>query len=431
MGSREVVAGLTKSSAEEILDCMGASGQPPEHGLEFVTVGLDKYLQIIENEYFRRFMKEAGGSAFRLIQGSYGSGKTHFLHCVRSMAQRLGFLTCSVNLTPQECPYEDALRVYQAAFSKISLCCSADGPLFPDGAEETEENGPAGNELITVSGFAGILRLAASRKDDGGAGLAASFDAIPVENYTFRRVCQRFIEACRCGRSDEEEALEMWLSGRTCGGNELLHRLGIFDVITTNNAFPVLLSMVNILTGIGFPGVVFLFDEVDIHVASAGAKRLRAIGDTLRQIIDLCASSRLPRVLFFYAVPPDFMNSDVPNYPALQQRLARPLSMSLSSPQSVVIDLEGSSENGRVFFKELGLRLIRVAELAWDWNIEDPAALEANLDIFAGFMDNEVFTGGYRTFVKFWIDILRSQHIEGQSPITEDGLRELLQESEH
>jgi hypothetical protein len=83
---------------------------------------------------------------------------------------------------------------------------------------------------------------------------------------------------------------------------------------------------------------VLLFDEVDRNM-SVGPRRIRAIGDNLRQVIDLCGRSQLPNTLFLYAVPPEFMRNVVPEYPALYQRLRSPIPFSLRSPQAPVIDL--------------------------------------------------------------------------------------------
>ena len=403
---------LSPNLAREIIDCMGENGQPPEHGLEYVTVGLTPYLEIIEKEYLQRLLGQAGGSAFRLVQGSYGAGKTHFLGCIRSIAQRLGFLTCSVNLSPSECPYEDALRVYKAAFANISLHLEKDDLAKVD-------NG--GTQIV---GFTNILRLAAQQRLPFT--FSGKLDDVPVENYTFRRVCQRFLLACRSGNEEEELVLDRWLAGEAGFDRDVLRNFGVFDDIASDNAFPVMRSMVSILIALGFPGVIFLFDEVDMHISSVSQRHLHAIGDNLRQLIDLCASSRLPKVMFFYAVPPEFMILNVTSYPALQQRLERPLHMSKSSPQSVVIDLERAMDDDGTFFKALGQKLADVAIVAWDWQNFDNERCRADLTTFVDFMLEHVFTGGYRMFVKFWIALLHNWYENGQTPLDEAMLQKML-----
>lgn len=406
---------LNRIQAASILNRMGETGQPPEYGLEFITVGIDPYLYIVEHEYLERLIKRAKGSAFRLVQGSYGCGKTHFLYCVRSLAQRLGFLTCTVNLSPKECPYEDTVKVYKAIFDNIAC-------KLP---EEYLEEG-SGCYKDTVYGFSDILRLFAKGKLKT-ENPAPSFSEVSVENYAFRTACCEFVKACREGRADDEELLEYWLSGETQVTGEGLRRLGIFESISYDNAFPAMRSLISMVLAMGFPGVVFLFDEVDLHTSGTSKKHLRAMGDNLRRLIDLCASSAMPGVMFFYAVPPEFLNFDITVYPALQQRLMTPLAMSKSSPQSVVIDLEKISVESREFLYALGERLIMISARAWDWNPHKSEIMADNLRRFVDFAEEHVFTGGYRLFVKFWIAVLFEQYGGGIKPLSEENFAELLQ----
>ena len=255
---------------------------------------------------------------------------------------------------------------------------------------------------------------------------SGKLEDVPLENYTFRRVCQRFLSACRSGDEEEELVLDRWLGGDAGFDRDVLRNFGVFDDIASDNAFPVMRSMVSILTALGFPGVIFLFDEVDMHISSVSQRHLQAIGDNLRQLIDLCASSRLPKVMFFYAVPPEFMSLNVTSYPALQQRLERPLHMSKSSPQSVVIDLERAMDDDGTFFKTLGQKLADVAVIAWDWQDFDTERCRVDLNTFADFMLEHVFTGGYLMFVKFWIALLHNWYENGQTPLNEDILQKML-----
>ena len=77
--------------ASHILQRLGEGGQPPEVGVELINVGNESYLKVLEHEYFGNQLRI--GSSFKLVQGYFGGGKTHFLHCVRDMAWRHGFVT--------------------------------------------------------------------------------------------------------------------------------------------------------------------------------------------------------------------------------------------------------------------------------------------------------------------------------------------------
>jgi hypothetical protein len=111
---------LTQPIARHIISRMGEAGQPPEFGIRFVNVGNENLLEILALDYLDRLLSGARGSAFKLVQGYYGGGKTHFLHCVRDLAWQRGFLTAVVNLSPSECPYEDPYRVYKAVVTALT-----------------------------------------------------------------------------------------------------------------------------------------------------------------------------------------------------------------------------------------------------------------------------------------------------------------------
>ena len=95
---------LQPELARHIIQRVGESGQPPEQGITYLNVGNDSYLRILDEEYLARLKHNPRGSSFKLVQGYYGGGKTHFLYCVRDLAWTHGFLTSLVNLSPRECP---------------------------------------------------------------------------------------------------------------------------------------------------------------------------------------------------------------------------------------------------------------------------------------------------------------------------------------
>ena len=122
---------LTPELAGHILQRVGESGQPPEQGISHLNVGNHTYLDILDREYLQRLKHNPRGSSFKLVQGYYGGGKTHFLYCVRDLAWKHGFLTSVVNLSPKECPYDDPVKVYSSVASTLA------SPPGEEGAEPT------------------------------------------------------------------------------------------------------------------------------------------------------------------------------------------------------------------------------------------------------------------------------------------------------
>ncbi|HWM88017.1 MAG TPA: BREX system ATP-binding domain-containing protein, partial [Kofleriaceae bacterium] len=91
---------LTPRRARKMLAQMGENGTPPELGISHVNVGNETYLHILDRSYIHDLICEDEGSSFKLVQGTYGAGKTHFLYCVRDLAWRRNLLAAFVTISP-------------------------------------------------------------------------------------------------------------------------------------------------------------------------------------------------------------------------------------------------------------------------------------------------------------------------------------------
>lgn len=394
--------------ARHIVARMGEAGQPPELGIRHVNVGNESYLAILETEYLDRLLSGARGSAFKLIQGYYGGGKTHFLYCVRDLAWSRGFLTSLVSLSPQECPYEDPLKVYKAVAGGL-----ASAPAHP-GVEPSR-------------GLPDLLRdffEDRGRRPDFESWIRRTALRMPVDSHSYRRAAAEFL---RCLSEDDREGeaiLEGWLRGDQVPRTDL-RRFGLYETISPANAFSALRSLCQLLVGYGFPGLVMMFDEVDRNL-SLSPRRIQSLGDNLRQVIDLCGASQLPGVLFLYAVPPEFLRLVVPEYPALDQRLSSPLPMSERSPQSPLIDLEKLDLAPEALLSALGTNLYRVFLQAEQWQATE-AIQQGNLQALARACARYSFEVGHRRlFVKTWIAFLYQQKAAGESWLSEEAAETLL-----
>jgi len=104
--------------AKAIIHKLGSFGTPPEFGIEHFTVGLELYLEVIENEYLKDMLKY-NLSSFKLITGNYGGGKTHFLYSIRNLAWGQNYVTSYVSLSPTECPFDRLELVYKKIAANI------------------------------------------------------------------------------------------------------------------------------------------------------------------------------------------------------------------------------------------------------------------------------------------------------------------------
>src|SRR6266540_3764953 len=104
--------------ARQIIETLGQSGTPMPKGVIYYNVGNESLLNAIDTHYLGSYLAD-GGAVFKLVVGDYGSGKSHFLYCVRDRAWQRDFAVSKVDLSPKESPYDDQRRVYGAVASSI------------------------------------------------------------------------------------------------------------------------------------------------------------------------------------------------------------------------------------------------------------------------------------------------------------------------
>lgn len=400
---------LGPALARQILARVGEAGQPPEIGIEHLNVGNERLLNVLDSEYLLPIATEGRGSSFKLVQAYFGGGKTHFLYCARGRAWARGMCTALVSLSPEECPFDDTLRIYQAVAREVAL-----PPVDPTVAPTR------GLDHLLLNLFEDRAReVPLSELDDWAEN---SLRRIPIDSTAFRSAVYAFYKAWRAHDSDAMDLLSTWLRGDEIAAAELnAHK--IREVMSRTNGLKMLRSLCQMLQGLGIPGILLAFDEVD-RVLNLGNRRRRAIADNLRQLIDLCGREQLPGLFCLYAVPPEFMLKVVTEYPALQQRLQGPSALSERSPQAAVIDLEHLDLESEALLYQIGLRILHLYEVGRNHTF-DRRLQETNLRALAAEIVNTSFEVAHRrAFVKAAVDLLSHQAHE-PGPLAKSAARDL------
>jgi hypothetical protein len=91
--------------ARQIVETLGQSGTPLSKGVSYYNAGNESLLAAIDAHYLGSYLAD-GGAVFKLVVGDYGSGKSHFLYCVRDRAWQRNFAVSKVDLSPKESPYD-------------------------------------------------------------------------------------------------------------------------------------------------------------------------------------------------------------------------------------------------------------------------------------------------------------------------------------
>lgn len=402
---------LTRSLARQIIETLGSYGTPPTKGVEYFNIGNASLLDALDEYYLSSYLQD-GGATYKMVIGDYGSGKSHFLYCLRDRAWERGFAVSKVDLSPVETPYNDQRLVY-AAVARNLIWHEVDD-------EVSDEKGLPRFLEGTLSRLVGVSLSLESLTHPNYVGLVDTLEAATIDSLAYKAAVLGYFEALIREQEERLEALTRWLMGvnTTPDDTRLLRDVGVTGKINRPNAFRMLRSLVQTIRALSYSGLILLFDEVD-RMASIGGKAEKLATDNLREVIDRCRDE-LPGAMFVYAVPPQFINDIVPRYPALQQRVRAPGRFSYANHFSPQINLDHLDLEENDLLLAIGEKLLPIYELAFQATL-DRKVQYANAAILAN-VARDVFLdiSHRRLFVKAFVTELARQHAAGEHVLTEE-----------
>lgn len=402
---------LTQPLARHIVEVLGSTGTPPARGVQHFNVGNRSLLEALDEYYLSSYLQN-GGATFKLVVGDYGSGKSHFLYCLRDVAWSRGFAVAKVELSPIETPYNDQKAVYAAVARNLIWHEDDEGlsdetglPRFLEGTLARVMGGDIELETINHPNYRGLME---------------TLEASPIDAPAYKAAVLAYFEALVRDQPDRQDSLQRWLLGEDTTPNDtkILRDVGVTGRITRPNAFRMLRSLAQTVRALSYSGLLLLFDEVD-RMSSIGGKAEKLATDNLREVIDRC-QGELPGAMFVYAVPPQFLSDVVPRYPALQQRVRSPGRFSRSNHFSPQISLERLDLAEEELMPAIGDKLVPIFETAFD--VQFDAALQHDNAAMLARAARDVFldVSHRRLFIKAFVTELSRQHADGQRALGEE-----------
>ncbi len=348
--------------ARRIIETVGSTGTPPEWGFQYFTAGIEPYLDVLDQDYLRDFLP-AGGASFKLLVGTYGGGKTHFLYNVRATAWARGFPVAYVPLSADASPFHQLDKVYAAIARRITL---------PPPVAQPDRLPDAGLLPVLTSWHATLSEDLLSR-DIPAADLAAAEAEVAsralsgLDNLQMQKGLVAAIKALAAGDDDMLRDVLTWLGGEGYAATK--HRpLGLLHGIDRSVALSMLRSLVQWLRAMGYPGLVVLFDEAE-QLPSLSGRQRDALLSNLRELIDECGHQHFAGVLLMYAIPDErFFEGRSSVYEALNQRISTVFEV--FNPTGVTIRLDDIGKDPLALLQIIGVRLAEVYEAAYGCKLE-------------------------------------------------------------
>lgn len=389
--------------AKKIIYEVGGTGQPPLNGYKYFTAGIDNYLKTIEREYLEDFIK-CGGSSFKMVVGTYGGGKTHFLYNVLGKAWDYNYITSYIELNSNSTPFYKLEEVYKSIILNT---------VYPQEIKSHLNEYDRGIEsILKIWYYETIDSLPPNSEDKIEEAVYDLISSIgPFESTSFQNAIKHSLLSI-CNQDEESfNVVIQWLKGENPSKSQL-KQFNIYEKIDRSTAFKMIRCFVQLVLEIGYSGLIILLDEAE-QKPSMGTKQKSTLLQNLRELIDACSRGILKGTMIFYAVPDEyFLEGRTGVYEALNQRLSTVFEGELN-PTGVKIDLENMSESPVELMLEIGRSLARIYEIAYDTKFEE-SVLEETISSVAEKTYSEKFgeIGFKRLFVQQIIKTFHSLNIE-------------------
>ena len=282
----------------DALEQLAQFGVPSPGSAGIFDVGTAAFVQYFEEEILNDLVA-AGGATCKIVEGAYGSGKTHLLQLLEDSALKRGFAVVRTDLS-QSLNLEDWHLITKHILENIEYCASSG----------VVRSLPRVLEALVRDGIANTSALATGSLPHSGFARAMSLACSNTLSAEGRLLLNRYLSGER-------------ISAAMLRSEDVPH---VKHPLSRRNAELLLKTVLVALHRLGLPGTLLLFDEMEKTFTikrSAPSRRVVAGANLLRRLIDGAANGALVGTAIVFAVLPDFVDQCALAYPALGQRLSR------------------------------------------------------------------------------------------------------------
>lgn len=288
------------------------AGVVPNIGLQHIQVGRSEEVQALLHDIERI---QDGGSTIRFIIGEYGSGKTFFLHLIRSIAHEKKLVTVHADLAPDR-------RIHATGGQAQNLYAE----LMRNMATRTT---PDGNALSNV-----IEKFISSARNTARGSEESVEDIIHtrlenikemVGGYDFADVVASYWGGHQSGNDELKSNAIRWFRAEFTTKTDAKNALGVRTYIDDASVYDHLKLLAKFVRLAGYNGLMVGIDEmVNLYKLNSGIARRNNYEQILR-IVNDCLQGNVEGLGFLMCGTPDFLldtRKGLYSYEALQTRLA-------------------------------------------------------------------------------------------------------------
>jgi len=289
------------------------AGVVPRTGQHLIQVGRTREIETLVSDIDRI---ADGGSAFRLVIGEYGAGKTFFLNLVRAVAMEKKLVVASADLNPDR-------RLHASGGQARSLYAE----LMRNLSTRTKPDGGA------LSGI--VEKFITTAKSDAKAA-GQSTEAIIrqkldhltelVNGYDFADVIAAYCRGFEEGNDQLKSDAVRWLRGEFSTKTDAKQALGVRTIVDDAAMYDQLKLIARFVRLAGFSGLLVSLDELVNLYKLANTQARNANYEQILRILNDSLQGTAVGLGFVLGGTPEFLldtRRGLYSYPALQSRLSQ------------------------------------------------------------------------------------------------------------
>jgi hypothetical protein len=302
------------------------AGVVPRVGQHLIQVGrageLDSLLKDVDR-------LADGGSAFRVVVGEYGAGKTFFLNLVRGIAMERKLVTMHADLNPDR-------RLHASGGQARSLYSE----LAKNMATRTKPDGGALQGIVEK--FISQAKSEAKAKGVESEAVIREYLAELTEmvnGYDFAEVVAAYCRGFEEGNEQLKADAIRWLRGEFSTKTDARAALGVRTIVDDASVYDQLKLLARFVRLAGFGGLMVCLDELVNLYKLANTQARNANYEQILRILNDSLQGSAEGLGFVLGGTPEFLmdtRRGLYSYPALQSRLAEN-----TFAKSGLIDLSG------------------------------------------------------------------------------------------
>lgn len=289
------------------------AGVVPRTGQHLVQVGRTREIETLVTDIDRI---ADGGSAFRVVIGEYGAGKTFFLNLVRAVGMEKKLVVASADLNPDR-------RLHASGGQARSLYAE----LMRNLSTRTKPDGGALNGIVEK-----FIATAKSEAKTSGqtteSVLRQKLDQLTelVNGYDFADVIAAYCRGFEEGNEQLKSDAVRWLRGEFTAKTDAKQALGVRTIVDDSAIYDQLKLMARFIRLAGFSGLLVSLDELVNLYKLANTQARNSNYEQILRILNDSLQGTAVGLGFVLGGTPEFLldtRRGLYSYPALQSRLAQ------------------------------------------------------------------------------------------------------------